>query len=85
MDDFSTVGEYLSAMRRLKGISLEDIKNKTMISISNLESIEKNDFSRFPRRLYIIAFLKAYAKCIDIDPEKIAETYDRYKQKIPRN
>ena len=80
IEEFSTLGEYLKTIRMLKRISLEDIRNKTKISLANLQAIERNNFEQFPGRVYIIGFLKAYAMCIGIKPSKVIKAYDKWQK-----
>ncbi|MEW6381045.1 MAG: helix-turn-helix domain-containing protein [bacterium] len=62
--------QYLKKHRERKGISLQEISEATMISIHALEDLERGEYSRFPGRVYIVGFLRAYAEYIGIDVQQ---------------
>ena len=79
------LADDLKSLRESKNISIEELSAQTRIRISIFEKIESGDFS-FQPPTYIRAFIKQYAKAIDIDPEELAKDYDdakagKYKKK----
>ena len=67
-----SIGEYLKAAREAKGLSLDDIARDTRISRKYLEEIEQNITPKLPAA-YINAFLKSFAREVDLDLTKIPE------------
>jgi cytoskeletal protein RodZ len=57
----------LSAIRRNRGISLEQIAESTKISIRSLEAIEQGDFRKLPGGIYSTSYIRQYARAIDYD------------------
>ncbi|OGU33331.1 MAG: hypothetical protein A2068_06195, partial [Ignavibacteria bacterium GWB2_35_6b] len=57
-------------------ISLQLIHNKTRIDIKYLKAIEDGNFDVMPQ-VYLRAFLKEYAKSIDLDPEETLKNYEK--------
>lgn len=55
--------------RETRGISLHDMAARTKISITALESLERNDFSRLPGGIFGRAFVRAYAVEVGLDPD----------------
>ena len=74
----------LVELRKSQDISLEDIYERTKISISSLQSIEKGNFNDLPIT-YVRLFLKAYVTEIGGDSVKALNDLDVYlspKEKI---
>ena len=72
----SKFAEELKNARLKKGISLEQMAAKTRIDIKFLEAIDNGNLSFLPE-LYVKAFIKQYAKVVDLDEQ---ETIDRYEE-----
>lgn len=70
----------LRELRESKGISSREIVKATRISPFMLEAIEGDDFSRLPEPVYTRAFIKAYARALDIDPAPVLERYEAYSE-----
>jgi len=72
-----TVGECLKRKRKELNISIKDIGEKLKIKISYLENLEKNNYEGLPPDVYVRGFIKSYARLVGLDPEKMAEMYNR--------
>src|SRR6185295_19015904 len=62
-------GAKLKAAREQRGVSLRQIAGATRISMTALEALERDDFSRLPGGIFSRAFIRAYAVEIGLDPE----------------
>jgi curved DNA-binding protein CbpA len=62
--------QYLKKLRERKGVSLQEISEATMISVHSLTDLEKGEYARFPGRVYVVGFLRAYAEYIGIDVQQ---------------
>ena len=67
MSDFY---KELKELRLEEGIELEDIHNRTKISLAALRAIESGQFSQLPQ-IYIRLFVRAYANEIGADENQI--------------
>src|SRR4030095_5143458 len=65
----------LSAIRRNRGISLEQISESTKISVRSLTAIENCDFARLPGGIYNTSYIRQYARAIDYDEAQILAVY----------
>jgi len=74
--DSLSFGHYLKSIRLEKGISLEEISNKTKIRVDNLLIIETEDFDRLPSEVYVKGFLRAYAKTVGADEGEAVRLYE---------
>ena len=67
MDD---LGSKLKHAREQLGLPLSDIANRTKISVTALEALERNDLSRLPGGIFGRAFVRAYAGELGLDPDR---------------
>ncbi len=54
---------------------MEEVQKQTQVQLHYLEAIEQGDFAALPGSFYGRAFIRAYAQCVEIDPEPILELY----------
>lgn len=64
----------LRAAREARGISLEEIAQKTMINIDVLRALEAGSTSSLPAT-YIRAFIREYAEHVGLDPQELVQRY----------
>lgn len=69
------LGEELKRAREAAGLSLRDMEGRTKISVTALEALERNDFSRLPGGIFGRSFVRAYAVVVGADPD---ETVTRF-------
>ena len=67
--------DELKSARLKKGVSLEEMSAKTRIDIKFLEAIDNGNFGFLPD-LYVKAFIKEYAKVIELNEEEIIKRYN---------
>jgi len=70
-------GRYLESIRRLKGLSLEEISANTRIKVRYLEALENEDYKKMPSGAYRRYILKALAEAIDLDPQAVVDDFRR--------
>jgi len=72
-----TVGQYLEKQRKEKKVPLEYIAERTRITLTYLQALEKDDFHRLPGEFFTRGFLRTYAKFIQLDPAEVIAAYQR--------
>ncbi|MBX3503464.1 MAG: helix-turn-helix domain-containing protein [Alphaproteobacteria bacterium] len=65
----------LREARESLGLSLRDVSSDTRVRYAYLDAIENGRFHDLPGRTYIPAFLRAYAKRVNLDAERVLEAY----------
>lgn len=70
-------GALLAKVRESQGIELEDIANRTKISVGYLRAIESDDFAALPALVYTRGFLQQIAKLLGLDSAQVTRTYLR--------
>ncbi len=68
-------GRYLRTNRLEKGINLEVVVRETKIRMDTLLLIEQEDHKRLPAEVFVKGFLRAYAKIIGVDEDKVIRNY----------
>jgi cytoskeleton protein RodZ len=78
----SEFGVRLKHAREAQDVSLRHIATVTKISLSTLEALEREDFSRLPGGIFGRAFVRAYATEVGLDPDLTVQEflveYDRF-------
>ena len=76
------LGELLREARVEKNISLTDVEKATKIRAAYIEAIEQENFQQLPGRIYVIGFIKSYAKFLSLNDSEIVELYkSQYPEK----
>jgi DnaJ-class molecular chaperone len=68
-------GAHLKNIREMKGITIDEIAQKTRIRASYLKALEGEDFEQLPAEVFLRGFLKAYAKYLGLDPDVVSRNY----------
>ncbi|HYS27446.1 MAG TPA: helix-turn-helix domain-containing protein [Vicinamibacterales bacterium] len=68
-------GSRMRQAREQRGVSLRQIAERTKISVSQLEALERNDISRLPGGIFSRAFVRSYAAEIGVDPEQTVREF----------
>lgn len=76
MSQRATLGDYLRARRRERGISIERAAEDTRIRADYLMRMESDEFD-FLAPAYVRGFLRTYARFLGIDPAPLIEEIDR--------
>jgi len=71
-------GKTLRQIREKMGIDLKTISMETKINMRILEGIEEEAVDKLPATVYLKGFLRAYAKSLDLDPQRVVEGYFRF-------
>ena len=68
-------GPDLRRARERRGLSLEQIAERTKVAASLYAGLERNDLSRWPSGLFRRAFVRAYAEAVGLDPEDVCRRF----------
>ena len=68
-------GETLKENREAKNVTLEQIAERTKISMRYLQAIENEDSEKFPETVYLKGYLRQYASEIGLDPAQVVLSY----------
>ncbi|NIM03731.1 DUF4115 domain-containing protein [bacterium] len=71
------IGKILQEARRCKEISLQQVSQETKISREYLEALEKEEYDVFPAKVYVVSFIRSYARYLGLDAEAIVHAYKK--------
>lgn len=69
------IGQILNQEREHKGLTLKQISEATCISCTQLEAVEKGDYSKLPAKAYIRGFIQAYCKVLNINSTPLLSAF----------
>lgn len=70
-------GELLQSERDRRNLSIAQVAHELHLSVSLVESLERNDFTPLGAPIYIRGHLKNYARLLGQDPGNVLAAYDR--------
>jgi cytoskeleton protein RodZ len=86
------IGKSLKEAREALKLSLEEVEEETKIRRKYLQALENEQYDVLPGKVYAKAFLKNYARFLNLNIEEIMEAYDYsqataspQEQEIPDN
>ena len=69
--EMELIGARLNHARTMANLVLQDIADRTKISLRFLAAIENDDFSALPGHVYIYGFTRAFARAVGLDEESL--------------
>jgi transcriptional regulator with XRE-family HTH domain len=71
------LGAWLRRERERAGVSLETIATRTKVARTLLESLERNDVSRWPGGIFRRSFVRGYATAVGLDADYVVALFVR--------
>jgi transcriptional regulator with XRE-family HTH domain len=78
MDDRLAFVTRLRRWRERAGVSLQDLSERTNVSIALWTSFEDNDLSKWPTGVFARAFVREYAIAVGLDPDEAVDDFCRW-------
>ena len=75
--EMELIGARLNQARTMANLALQDVADRTKISLRFLAAIENDDFSALPGRVYIFGFTRAFARAVGIDEESLVAALEK--------
>ncbi len=69
-------GEYLVRERSLRNIPLEEISQRTRISMKVLQALEEERWEELPADVYVRGFLRTYSRYLGLDENEVLVRYE---------
>lgn len=80
-----SLGAELKKAREARGVAMRDMATRTKISVTALEALERDDFSRLPGGIFGRSFVRAYAIEVGLEPDAIVERFVEGLEKSERD
>ncbi len=72
-------------MRERRSIEIDEIAGVTKVNPTYLRFLEEERFDDLPAAVYVRGFLKSYARCLGLDPDRVARSYmRRYEERVTK-
>jgi len=68
-------GQYLKVIRESKGITLEDISERTKVQRSYLRALEEDRYKDLPPSVYVEGFVTQVSELLKLDVERVVTGY----------
>jgi len=68
-------GGALRRFREARGVSLQEIAQRSKVGVRYLEYIEQDRHADLPAPVYLRGFLQEYARAVGLEPRRTAEAY----------
>jgi ribosome-binding protein aMBF1 (putative translation factor) len=81
VEKFGYDGRFIREVRKLRGMSLQDLSSVTMISMEYLKAIERNAFEQLPSAIFVTGYIRNIAQALKIADRPIAEEFMALFQK----
>jgi transcriptional regulator with XRE-family HTH domain len=76
-----TFGTRLQSEREERGLTIQSVAERLGVEQDKLLALERNDFESLPDEAAMMACLRAYAECLDVDAELMIEDYVQERDK----
>jgi transcriptional regulator with XRE-family HTH domain len=71
-------GPNLRRLRVQRGLTLEQIADRTKVSVALWGGLEQNDLSRWPSGLFARSYVREYAEIVGADPDATVDEFCRW-------
>ena len=79
----ASFGENLQREREMRGVTLQEISAATKIGVRFLHALETEDFGQLPGGIFTRSFIRAYARYLGLDEERVLAEYQLVAQPNP--
>lgn len=71
-------GTWLARQRELRGLTSAEVAGETRLSPLAIHALENDRFDDLPGRVFVVGYLKAYARCVGLSPDEVVARYDEW-------
>ncbi len=68
-------GQRLRQARLRRGLDLTQVARDLRLTPERVKAIENEDYARLPDVVFVVGYVKTYARLLDLDPEALGEAY----------
>ncbi len=77
MSEVDSPGSALRAARQAMGASVREVARSLKVSWAIIENIEAERFDALPVRVFTRAYIRGYARLVELDPDEVLRAYDQ--------
>jgi cytoskeleton protein RodZ len=83
-DLMDSPGRRLRATRKARGLELDRIAAELHLSPATIELLEQDDYEALPGDVFIVGYIRKYARVVALDPEPLLVAYRQAMPKATR-
>lgn len=70
-------GRRLRVIRQARGLGVDQIAAEMRLRTSTIESLERDDYDGLPSPVFVIGYIRNYARILGVDPDPLLAAYDQ--------
>jgi cytoskeleton protein RodZ len=79
-DRTDSPGRRLRVARQARGLELDRIATELHLRPAMIESLEQDDYDALPGEVFVVGYIRKYARVVELDPEPLLAAY---RQAVP--
>ena len=79
------LGVRLRTRREELGYSIQDVAELTKIQTAFITAIEEEHFDKLPGKVYVVGFLKTYARALDLSETIVEDYFEQSKAELSQD
>lgn len=77
-----TPGAKLAQAREQAELTVKAVASELRLTVKNVKFIEADDFDQLPSEPFVLGYLRAYARLLELDPQAVVDGYKEYRQAL---
>ena len=76
-------GQRLRQARLHRGLELRQVARELRLTVERVQAIEEDDYAALPDPVFVVGYLKNYARLMDLNPEALVAAYRTRQDRSP--
>ena len=76
-------GQRLRQARLRRGLELRQVAREMRLTVERVQAIEEDDYAVLPDPVFVVGYLKTYARLMDLSPEALVAAYRTLQARSP--
>lgn len=76
-------GQRLRQARLRRGMELRQVARELRLTVERVQAIEEDDYAALPDPVFVVGYLKNYARLMELNPEALVAAYRSYQDRSP--
>ena len=76
-------GQRLRQARLRRGMELRQVARELRLTVERVQAIEEDDYAALPDPVFVVGYLKNYARLMDLNPDALVAAYRTHQDRSP--
>lgn len=76
-------GQRLRQARLRRGLEVRQVAREMRLTVERVQAIEEDDYAALPDPVFVVGYLKTYARLMDLNPEALVAAYRTLQARSP--